>query len=124
MSEKLINLIREYIPYVVKLTIGLVCLYLFFYITTPSTEMSDKDQARIDSLIQKVEKIREEQVKIDNEILGHEKDVSIIADSILRLKNSKKTIQNIYNEEINRISTYSDKQVDSFFATRYGYTPR
>lgn len=124
MSEKLINLIREYIPYVVKLTIGLVSLYLFFYITTPSTEMSDKDQARIDSLIQKVEKIREEQVKIDNEILGHEKDVSIIADSILKLKNSKKTIQNIYNEEINRISTYSDKQVDSFFATRYGYTPR
>lgn len=123
MNDKLMNIFREYLPYVVKLAIGLVSLYLFFYITTPSTEMSDKDQARIDSLIQKVEKIREEQLKLDNEILGHEKEVSIIADSILKLKNSKKTIQNIYNEEINRISTYSDEQVDSFFSTRYGYTP-
>lgn len=118
------NKIQEYFPFVIKLGLGLFFLYWFFYFTTPSTEMSLSDQARIDSLINKVEQIREEQIKIDNEILGHEKEVSIIADSILKLKNSKKTIQNIYNEEINRISSYSDKQVDSFFTARYGYTPR
>lgn len=124
MNENINTIIKEYLPFAIKLALGLFALYWFFYFTTPSTEMSVNDQARIDSLINKVERIREEQIKIDNEILGHEKDVSIIADSILKLKNSKKTIQNIYNEEINRISSYSDKQVDSFFSARYGYTPR
>jgi len=124
MNEKIVSTVQEYLPFVIKLGLGLFALYWFFYFTTPSTEMSVEDQAKIDSLINKVERIRDEQIKIDNEIMGHEKDVSIIADSILKLKNSKKTIQNIYNEELNRISSYSDKQVYSFFSARYGYTPR
>jgi len=118
------NIIKEYLPFVIKVSVGLFLLYWFFYFTTPSTEMSKEDQARIDSLIDKVNDIKEEQQRLDNEIFGHENQVNIIADSILKLKKTKNTINEFYATEVNRISSYSDNQVDSFFSARYGYTPR
>lgn len=118
------NIIKEYLPFVIKVSVGLFLLYWFFYFTTPSTEMSKEDQERIDSLIDKVNDIKKEQERLDSEIFGHENQVNIIADSILKLKKSKNTINEFYTTEVNRISSYSDKQVDSFFSARYGYTPR
>ena len=68
MNENINTIIKEYLPFAIKLALGLFALYWFFYFTTPSTEMSVNDQARIDSLINKVERIREEQIKIENEL--------------------------------------------------------
>ena len=85
--------------------------------------MSSEDKQRIDSLILKVNVIQEEQKKLDTNILKFEEDVELISDRIHKIKKDKSIIREVYHDQILRVSTFNDSQIDSFFTARYGHNP-
>jgi hypothetical protein len=85
--------------------------------------MSDEDKKRIDSILIKVDVLSKEQEKIDTNIALFENDVQRISNKIDKLKKDKTVIREVYHEEILRVSTFNDAQIDSFFTARYGHNP-
>lgn len=123
MEQNIKNTLNDYVNFFLKLILALVVLYGFFYIFKPDTSMSSEDKQRIDSLILKVNILQEEQKKLDTNILRFEENVELISDRIHKIKKDKSIIREVYHDQILRVSTYNDAQIDSFFTTRYGYNP-
>jgi hypothetical protein len=123
MEQNIKNTLNDYANFLLKLLLALVILYGFFYIFKPNTSMSSEDKQRIDSLILKVNVIQEEQKKLDTNILKFEEDVELISDRIHKIKKDKSIIREVYHDQILRVSTFNDSQIDSFFTARYGHNP-
>lgn len=123
MENKTSNVLNDYINFFLKLVLVFILLYAFFYFLKPNTTMSDEDKQRIDSLLIKVDVLSKEQEKIDTNIVIFENDVKNITNKIDKLKKDKTIIREIHHEEILRVSTYNDAQIDSFFTARYGNNP-
>lgn len=123
MWEKVKDIINNNLNFTIKTLIVLFVIYWFFYFTTPKTTMSDEDKNKVDSLLTRIELLMEKQKKLDENISKFEGNIKIINDSITKIKKEKLIIREIYYEEINRIRNFDDKQLDSFFTTRYGYYP-
>ena len=86
--------------------------------------MSDSSKAEIDSLNAAINKIYQDQKKIDSSIANFNKQVTDIDNNISNIKNQKVTIKEVYHDKISRVAEYNDAQIDSFFTNRYGYTTR
>lgn len=123
MWEKVKDIINNNLNFTIKTLIVLFVIYWFFYFTTPKTTMSDEDRNKVDSLLTRIELLMEKQKKLDENISKFEGNIKIINDSITKIKKEKLIIREIYYEEINRVRNFDDKQLDSFFTTRYGYYP-
>ena len=123
MEQNIKNTLNDYANFLLKLLLALVILYGFFYIFKPNTSMSSEDKQIIDSLILKVNVIQEEQKKLDTNILKFEEDVELISDRIHKIKKDKSIIREVYHDQILRVSTFNDSQIDSFFTARYGHNP-
>ncbi len=123
MENKTSSILNDYLNFFLKLLLVFILLYGFFYFIKPNTTMSDEDKKRIDSILIKVNVLSKEQEKIDTNILNFESDVKTITDKIDKLKKDKTIIREIHHEEILRVSTYNDAQIDSFFTARYGSNP-
>lgn len=118
------ELIKKNIDFLIKLVIVVLVVYVFFYFTTPTTSLSYEDRKKLDSLNNRIAILAQQQKKLDSNIILFEKDVHVIMDSISKIKQEKIIIRKTFYEEINRVSNFTDVQVDSFFANRYGFTPR
>lgn len=68
---------------------------------------NNKNIERLDSIVSKIS------VKIDS-----------VRTNISEIEKEKIIIKEIYYEKIDRVSSYNDAELDSFFSNRYGYSPR
>jgi septal ring factor EnvC (AmiA/AmiB activator) len=123
MEKNIKDILNDYVNFFLKLILLFILLYGFFYFMKPNTSMSDEDKKRIDSILIKVDVLSKEQEKLDTNIALFENDVQKITNKIDKLKKDKTVIREVYHEEILRVSTFNDAQIDSFFTARYGYNP-
>lgn len=68
---------------------------------------NNKNIERLDSIVSNIS------VKIDS-----------VRTNISEIEKEKIIIKEIYYEKIDRVSSYNDAELDSFFSNRYGYSPR
>lgn len=122
--NKFSELLKTNLDFIIKVIIILSLVYGFFYLTKPTTSLSYEDRKKLDSLNVRMFQLSEQQKKLDSSISLFEGEVEMILDSISKIKQEKIIIRKTYYEEINRVSNFTDGQVDSFFTNRYGFTPR
>jgi len=76
-------------------------------------------EQKIDYLNVIIKDMYKEQQKLDSSIIVYNKKIDEIDNSIHKIKGQKTIIKEIYHEEINRVDSYTDNDIDSFFTNRY-----
>lgn len=99
--------------------LGLFLLYWVIYVITPSVTMSDKEKSQIDSLNVVINNLHLENAKLDSTIVGLNKEIEAVDKQIEDIKHKKTTVKKEYHEKINRVNTYTEPELDSFFSDRY-----
>ena len=99
--------------------IGLVALYWLIFVITPSVTMSDQDKQKIDSLNVVIQGLHDENAKLDSTIVGLNKEIDLVDKQIEDIKHKKTKVKQKYHEEINRVDSYTEPELDSFFSDRY-----
>lgn len=99
--------------------IGLVALYWLIFVITPRVTMSDKDKQKIDSLNVVIQGLHDENAKLDSTIMGLNKEIDLVDKQIEDIKHKKTKVKQKYHEEINRVDSYTEPELDSFFSDRY-----
>jgi vacuolar-type H+-ATPase subunit I/STV1 len=98
---------------------GLVALYWVIFIITPNVSMSDQDKQKIDSLNVVIQGLYDENAKLDSTIVGLNKQIDLVDKQIEDIKHKKTIVKQKYHEEINRVDSYTEPELDSFFSDRY-----
>ena len=106
--------------YKILIVIGVILMFsiLMFEIRT-NTTINKEDKVKIDSLTTVVNDIKKEQKNIENKIQSINEEVKTIDDNISKIKIKREKTGKKYHEEITRVDTYTDAELDSFFANRY-----
>jgi uncharacterized coiled-coil DUF342 family protein len=84
--------------------------------------MDIESKKKIDSLNVHVKEIENEQKTLDTKIEVFGQEITKVENNITKIKSQKETIREIYHEKITSVNSYTDVQLDSFFANRYGYS--
>ena len=119
MIQTILNFIRGNYKTIIKGLVGLFILYWVIYVLTPTMQMSVQEKQKIDSLNIIIKEIFKDQQKLDSNILAYNKKIDEVDNHIDKIKGQKTIIKEIYHEEINRVASYTDNDIDSFFANRY-----
>ena len=129
MDEKLLNakentnkissfLVKNY-KAVLTVLFGVFVLYWMVFILTPRVGMSPEDKAKIDSLNVVINNMYKEQEMLDDKIDNINKEIGEVDNSIDKIKNQKTIVKEVYHEKINRVSNFTEPELDSFFSDRY-----
>jgi len=121
---KILDFIKNNYKWILQLGFGLFLTYWLIFFLTPKIKMSQEEQQKIDSLNILIKSINENQHKLDSAIEEYGKDIEEVDGRIQKIKSEKTIIKEIYNEKIDRVNNYNDRQLDSFFTKRYGYYSR
>ena len=117
------NFFTKYYKFILFLiVIGLVTYYIFNHIGKDNG--GSEYRQKIDSLNASIKRIELQQKKLDSNITHYNNEINKIDSNINKIKIERTTINNIYHEKINDVNNYTDDQLDSFFAIRYGYIPK
>ena len=119
MVQTILNFIKGNYKSILKGIVGLFILYWVIYVLTPTMQMSVQEKQKIYSLNLVIRDIYKEQQKLDSTIAEYNEKIDAVDNHIDKIKGQKTIIKEIYHEEINRVDTYTDNDVDSFFANRY-----
>lgn len=122
MSDTYLTFIRNNIVVLVQTFIILCTITIFTIFRTPTVELSTRDESKLHELDEKMKSLISEQIQLDENLRIFNSEISLIQDSILKLKQQREIIQNYYDEKDIFISRFDDKQLDSFFTNRYGYS--
>jgi vacuolar-type H+-ATPase subunit I/STV1 len=98
---------------------GLIVLYWVIFVITPSVTMSDQDKQKIDSLNVVIQGLHDENAKLDSTIVGLNKQIDLVDKQIEDIKHKKTIVKKEYHEKINRVDSYTEPELDSFFSDRY-----
>lgn len=79
---------------------------------------------KIDSLNLTIDRIEKQQIKLDTNIAHYNQEIVNVDKNIGKIKSDKTIINNLYHEKITNVDNYTDNELDSFFAVRYGYIPQ
>jgi hypothetical protein len=60
-----------------------------------------------------------EQELLDDKIDDLNKEIIEVDNGIDKIKNQKTIVKEIYHEKINRVSNFTEPELDSFFSDRY-----
>lgn len=104
----------------IKVGFGLFIIYWIIFFLTPSIKMSSDEKGKIDSLNNLIKEIYKDQQRLDSNISQFVKEIDKLDNNIKTIKSQKTIIKEYYHDEIDRVSTYNDDQLDSFFTKRYG----
>ena len=115
---ELLNKYKKQIAYVI---IGLFALYGIIWITTRKPQMPTEYKTAIDSLTKANKVLMEHQKQLDENIKSYEAEVEKVDSAIHTIKEKTTIVKEFHHEIIERINHYDDKQVDSFFKSRYNY---
>jgi len=111
---------KYYIHFLVGLGIvGL--LYLLLYIFTPEPQQSELDKYKIEQLNKQIDKILENQKKLDLQIQEYKKEISKIDSTIADVQNQKVIVKEYYKDLGEEIKKMKRNEIDSFFYKRYKF---
>ena len=99
--------------------LGIITLYWVIFVVTPTVTMSQKEKQQIDSLNNVIKDLYQHQSKLDSTILDLNKEIDQVDNDIDKIKNKKTIVKKEYHEKINRVDTYTEPELDSFFSDRY-----
>jgi vacuolar-type H+-ATPase subunit I/STV1 len=119
MAQTILNFIKGNYKAILAGIFGLFILYWVIFVLTPTMKMSEQERQKIDSLTIVIKDIYKEQQKLDSSIAGYNKKIDEVDNHIGKIKNQKVIIKEQYHEEINRVNSYTDNDIDSFFSDRY-----
>jgi vacuolar-type H+-ATPase subunit I/STV1 len=119
MVQTILNFVKGNYKTLIKAAVGIFILYWVIYVLTPTMKMSVQEKQKIDSLNIIIKDIYKEQQKLDSSIAEYNNKIDEVDNHIDKIKGQKTIVKEIYHEEINRVDTYTDNDVDSFFANRY-----
>jgi hypothetical protein len=119
MVQTILDFLRGNYKMLIKAAVGIFILYWVIYVLTPTMQMSVQEKQKIDSLNIIIKEIYKDQQKLDSSIAGYNKKIDEVDNHIDKIKGQKTIIKEIYHEEINRVDSYTDNDIDSFFADRY-----
>jgi exonuclease VII small subunit len=122
--HKVLDFVKKNYKWMIQIVFGLFLFYWLIFFLTPKIRMSEIERNQMDSLNTIIKSIHENQLKLDSSIGIYNKEIELIDDRLQKIKSERTIIKEIYHEEIDRVSSYTDYQLDSFFAKRYGYNPR
>jgi vacuolar-type H+-ATPase subunit I/STV1 len=117
MTQIILNFIKGNYKTIVKGLVALFILYWVIYVLTPTMQMSVQEKQNSLNII--IKEIYKDQQKLDSSIAGYNKKIDEVDNHIDKIKGQKTIIKEIYHEEINRVDSYTDNDIDSFFADRY-----
>jgi exonuclease VII small subunit len=118
------NFLKSYYKIIIQLILVIIISYVGLYYFGKFNNNSTEYNQKIDSLNTIIKKVESEQKKLDSNIVSYNKEIITIDHNIEKIKSEKTTINNIYHEKINDVNNYTDNELDSFFAVRYGYIPK
>lgn len=121
INKTVLNFLEKNWKFILSGAFALFVIYWLMFFLTPKVEMSVESKQKIDSLTTYVKEIKKEQAELDNKIDVFGQEVNNIENNITKIRSQKETIREIYHEKINSVNTYTDVQLDSFLANRYGY---
>jgi len=104
---------------IIFLIIISILAYRVFFTSTTVTTMNDSDKSKIDSLTTVIIKIQKQQKTIENNIENVNNEIEIIDDNISKIKKDRNKTRKKYNEEITRVDSYTEPELDRFFSNRY-----
>lgn len=119
MVQTILNFVKRNYKTLIQVGVGIFILYWVIYVLTPTMQMSVQEKQKIDSLNLVIKDIYKEQQKLDSTIAEYNNKIDEVDNHIDKIKGQKTIVKEIYHEEINRVDTYTDNDVDSFFANRY-----
>jgi uncharacterized protein HemX len=98
-----------------------VGLGIYMYVRKPDLkdDKYDKQYQAIDSLINDIDRLQQNQLKLDSIINNHELKIKSINQSIDSTKRKLKQIRIDNGTKIQAASNYSPTEIDSFFTDRY-----
>ena len=124
--EKIITESKKFIlanyKTVIKIAFALFLLYWIIYILTPNIKMSADSKEKIDALNIQIDSLESGQKRLDENIKVFNQEIIKVDKKISNIKQEKTIIKEIYHEKITDVDNYTDDELDSFFAKRYGYT--
>lgn len=105
------------ILFLIIILLGILLAKRYF---TPIVDASKQTFEKIDSLNKLIKDMENHRIKLDSTISVFNTQIENVDSNINKIKGQKTVIKEIYYEKINRISTYTNDQIDSFFTERYG----
>lgn len=117
--NKVTSFIGKNYKIILGLLFGLFVLYWMIFVLTPSVSISGKEKSQIDSLNVVIQGLHKENAKLDSTIAGLNKEIDAVDKQIEEIKHKKTTVKKEYHEKINRVNTYTEPELDSFFSDRY-----
>ncbi len=118
-TNKIASFLAKNYKTVLTVLFGLFVLYWMIFILTPRVGMSPEDKAKIDSLNVVINNMYKEQEMLDDKIDNINKEIGEVDNSIDKIKNQKTIVKEVYHEKINRVSNFTEPELDSFFSDRY-----
>jgi septal ring factor EnvC (AmiA/AmiB activator) len=109
---------KNYMNIIFLIVIFILVYRVYFTPNTVST-MNDADKSKIDSLTNLVVEIKKQQDTIESNIQNVNNEIETIDENISKIKKDRNKIRKKYNEEITRIDSYTEPELDSFFSNRY-----
>jgi hypothetical protein len=117
MKELFIKYFRE----ILILVFGIIITLLLVGIFSPSNDNSELIKFKLDTLNKEIEELYKQQKGIDSLINKTNENIKLIDMQIDSVKIEKKTINNIFNINSNKIRNFDARQVDSLLRVRYRY---
>jgi hypothetical protein len=117
-----LNFVKAHFKTILAVIFGLFLFYWILFFLTPKVQMDIESKKKIDSLNVHVKEIENEQKTLDTKIEVFGQEITKVENNITKIKSQKETIREIYHEKITSVNSYTDVQLDSFFANRYGYS--
>jgi flagellar capping protein FliD len=118
-GNKVVNFITKNYKTLLMVLFGLFIFYWMVFILTPKVGMSPEDKAKIDSLNVVINNMYKEQELLDDKIDNINKEINEVDNNINKIKKQKTIVKEVYHEKINRVSNFTEPELDSFFSDRY-----
>lgn len=86
---------------------------------SPIVDASKQTFEKIDSLNNLIKEMENHRIKLDSTISMFNTQIENVDSNINKISGQKTIIKEIYHEKINRVNSYTDSEIDSFFTKRY-----
>ena len=120
MINTVLNFLKTHYMTILKVVFGLFIIYWLLFFLTPKVQMAAESKQAIDLLNVEIKEIEKEQDSLSNSISEYKEEINLLDQHISTIQSQKTIIKEIYHEEIKRVNNYTDHELDSFFAVRYG----
>ena len=117
----MLELLNKYKKQIAYTIIGLFLLYGIIWVFTRKPQMPIEYKTAIDSLTKVNAILIEQQKRLDSNIKVYETKVEKIDFELNNIKEKTTIVKEFHHEIIERVGHYNDKQIDSFFKSRYNY---